>query len=157
MTLSLHFGATSQTSIASFTPMKRLLLCLLLSGLLIGCDTISSDNSNSSHTLDGPYKIEIKMESLDNNYIFELDFSESDKNLSGSGTLTIENKSSGDTTTEGLDISGSHFHPDVRVNMQNIDGETYSFDGTSKDDDNRFVGEIGVKGTSFGGVVLQSQ
>lgn len=133
--------------------MKRLLLCLLLAASLVGCDVLGDD---SSPTLDGPYQI--KTLAQGSQFTFDVTLSESDDSLTGPGTLTIGDQDSEAASIFDLDVSGSHNHPDVHVEMKLTDlNQQVNFDGTTKDGASRVEGRLTFPEGNQQDVVMRSQ
>lgn len=132
--------------------MKKFLFCSLLVFAICACD---SGGSNSPPSLDGPYEIQTQIDGSDVTY--DLDLKESDDNLSGSGLLIVEDPNSPRAVTVDLNISGSHNHPDVNIQMDVQNGGTISFDGTSGEDGERVGGTLTLANGDQQDVVLRSE
>lgn len=146
--------------------MKRLLpfILLFVFGIITGCDILGSGDDDSLPTLNGPYEIKTtaKLDGWEESseFTYEIDLSESDKSLSGSGNLMIESKDSPDAATYDLRVTGFHNRPDVRVEMESSDSEyTYTdvFEGTSEDGSDRMEGILTFADGTQQNVIMRSK
>ena len=135
--------------------MRRALFLFLLVFTISGCDSLGG-NDDSPPTLDGAYEIETQNAGADITY--DLDLSESDNDLSGTGLLIVEDPSSQQAITSDLSISGSHDHPDVQISIEIEDTDaTNSLAGTASDDGDRVEGTLTLADGSQQDVVLRSE
>jgi hypothetical protein len=137
--------------------MRRALFFLLLVFVFTGCDALGlGGNDDSPPNLSGPYEIETQNSGADVTY--DLNLSESDDQLSGSGLLLIENPNSQQAVTSDLSISGSHNHPDVQLQMEIEEtNATNSLEGTASDDGERVEGTLTLADGTQQDVVLRSE
>ena len=77
--------------------------------------------------VDGSYQIETVGGGA--TYSYSLDLSETGEGVDGSGTLVIEDQGSQRAQSYDLDVSGSHDHPSVALEIVAETGETARFDG----------------------------
>lgn len=134
--------------------MRFLLTCALLIFALTGCGVFGSDDGPP--VLDGPYEIKTQNEGAD--VTFDLNLSETDNEFTGTGLLISEDPSSSRAITSDLDISGTHNHPDVQINMLVEDtNATVSFDGNADDNGERVSGTLTFVDGTQQEVVLRSE
>jgi len=109
-------------------PMRRLLLSLLVAVTLTGCDALGGDDAPPK--LNGPYEITTQDGSAE--LTFDLDLSESKNEISGSGLFVVENPDTPEAATSDIEVSGTHDHPDVQIDMEltDLDVPDVSFDGS---------------------------
>lgn len=129
-----------------------LLLLLLFAATFVGCDVIGSDDPV---TLDGQYEITTQFDGA--SITLDLNLSESDNGLSGSGTAIVEDPNSSSAATLDLDLSGSHNHPDVELNMSLEDGGDLTFDGTVEDGGSRAEGTLTFPSGDQNDVTMRKQ
>jgi hypothetical protein len=134
--------------------MRRFLVYTLFVLVLTGCDAFGGDDGPP--VLDGPYEITTQNEGAD--LTLDLDLSETDNDLSGTGLLIAEDPNSSQAITSDLDISGTHNHPDVQIEMvvEETDA-TVSFDGNASDNGERANGTLTFADGTQQEVVLRSE
>lgn len=111
------------------------LVPFLLMFALVGCDS-----SSAPPTLDGDFEIETLGGGSE--YTFSMSLGEEDGDVSGSGTLTIEDQTSTQARTLDLIVTGTHDHPDLELTISTSEGDKSRFDGTLEDDAERASGTL---------------
>lgn len=114
----------------------RIALILLLI-VAFGCD--SGDSGPPS--LSGDWELRTQINEV--NLTYDLSITEESQNLSGTGTLTVEDQNSSQAATFDVTaIRGTHDHPSVDIEVDTEDGSTSQFDGTVEGGGERMTGTL---------------
>lgn len=110
---------------------------ILLLIVAFGCDS----GGSGPPSLSGDWTLQTQ--GGGSTYTYDLSITEGSQNLSGTGSLTIEDQDSPQAATFNVtEIRGTHDHPDVQMEIDTDDGSTSRFDGTVEDGGERMTGTL---------------